>query len=189
MSDFDVDIATGAWLCETTEPHTFDLKLATALLTFFREEDARDIIDMGCGSGAYVDFLNTHGFNVVGIDGNPNTNKFHPCCSQANMSEALSLRQPPFDWVLCLEVGEHIPPQYEEVFLNNLERNCTKGVVLSWFPEEGHGIGHFNPRENDYVKQKMLERGFLCDEMAERNLRAECTHWWFISSLMVFKRP
>ncbi|KAK7004434.1 hypothetical protein BgiMline_005954, partial [Biomphalaria glabrata] len=39
---------------------------------------------------------------------------------------------PIFDWVLSIEVGEHIPPQYEDTYLDNLARHAREGLILSW---------------------------------------------------------
>ena len=36
-----------------------------------------------------------------------------------------------FDWVISLEVGEHIPEQYEGTFLENLVKHACKGEVKS----------------------------------------------------------
>ena len=36
-----------------------------------------------------------------------------------------------FDWVICLEVAEHIPKEYEETFVNNLVKATPNGIVLS----------------------------------------------------------
>ena len=38
----------------------------------------------------------------------------------------------PADWVLTLEVGEHIPPQFMDTFLSNVVRHARHGVVMSW---------------------------------------------------------
>jgi tryptophanyl-tRNA synthetase len=37
-----------------------------------------------------------------------------------------------FDWVTCFEVGEHIPPKYERIFVENLVRHAKEGIIISW---------------------------------------------------------
>jgi len=39
---------------------------------------------------------------------------------------------PLYDWVISLEVAEHIPAESEAVFLDNIVRHAREGVVLSW---------------------------------------------------------
>lgn len=185
MSDVQVDVGSGIWHCGR-DAHTFDRPLADALGAFFVAEKATDILDVGCGTGDYVVHLQKWGLKSGGIDGNPKTKEF---CDQCDVYDIIAPNALPYvsDWVLCLEVGEHIPPQHEEAFLNFIYMTATRGVVLSWFPTEGHGIGHFNPKPNEYVKAKMAERGFKSDDEAQERLRKAATLWWFTLSLMVFR--
>ena len=39
---------------------------------------------------------------------------------------------PLYDWVMSLEVAEHIPQDYEAIFIDNIVRHAREGVVLSW---------------------------------------------------------
>ena len=39
---------------------------------------------------------------------------------------------PRYDWVLSLEVLEHIPSDFETTVLDNIDRAAGHGVVLSW---------------------------------------------------------
>ncbi|XP_063593324.1 uncharacterized protein LOC134770393 [Penaeus indicus] len=94
-----------------------------------------------------------------------------------------------FDWVLSLEVGEHIPRQHEGVFLDNLARHACTGIVLSWAVPGQDGYHHVNPRENSYVKASMAKHGLVADEEAERKLREAASLFWFKNTLMVFKFP
>ena len=40
-----------------------------------------------------------------------------------------------FDWVLSLEVGEHIPKKKEQVFMDNLVNHACKGNRISFWNE------------------------------------------------------
>ncbi|CAG5124210.1 unnamed protein product, partial [Candidula unifasciata] len=39
---------------------------------------------------------------------------------------------PAYDWVVSVEVGEHIPAKFEDIYLDNLARHAKEGIVLSW---------------------------------------------------------
>ena len=39
---------------------------------------------------------------------------------------------PVYDWIINLEVAEHIPVQYEQVYLSNMFRHAKRGIVVSW---------------------------------------------------------
>lgn len=176
--------ATGAWLSSSAEPHSFDEPLAQELARFFHRNGAHEILDVGCGSGKYVSFLRGDGFEVWGIDGNPKTPEFAPHCAVAELTRDLGDYRS--DWVLCLEVGEHIPREYEQKFLYDLCSVARDGMVLSWFPTDGEGIGHVNPRPNDYIIGEIILRGFTPISWA--SLRDAASLWWFKHSLMAFKR-
>ncbi|XP_069995896.1 uncharacterized protein [Penaeus vannamei] len=94
-----------------------------------------------------------------------------------------------FDWVLSLEVGEHIPRAFEGVFMDNLVKHACTGIVLSWAVPGQDGHHHVNTRENEYIKASMAERGLVADEEAERKLRDTASLPWFKNTLMVFKFP
>jgi tetratricopeptide (TPR) repeat protein len=170
----------GYWLTE--EGHWFDRQLATALCQFFA---GKTVADLGAGTGAYVATLNAAGIPCRGYDGNPRTADI-PHCGVADLSIPLQLGS--FDWVLSLEVGEHIPAEHESTFLDNLDRHNREGIVLSWAVEGQPGRGHVNCRNNDYIKARLQERGYRNDEDAEVHLRNQSDLWWFRNTLMVFRR-
>lgn len=187
MSDFAVNTENGIWLCETKEPHSFDLPLASAISDFLRKEECGLVADLGCGAGDYTNHLRSCGFETFSCDGNPRTPEFLHKGNVVDLTSPDALL-PTADWTICLEVGEHIPPQFEQVFIDNLCRSFKRGIILSWFPTEGHGIGHFNPKSNEYVKEQFMRRGLIYDELTEKDFRFAATHWWFLYSLMVFRR-
>ena len=39
---------------------------------------------------------------------------------------------PLYDWIISLEVAEHIPREYENIYLDNIVRHAKEGVILSW---------------------------------------------------------
>ena len=73
------------------------------------------------------EFFNTkfqeNNINAIGFDGNPNTPEL-----TNNLCKVLDLSIPkqfnkPFDWVMTLEVGEHLPQQFEDIFIQNIHNN------------------------------------------------------------------
>ncbi len=37
-----------------------------------------------------------------------------------------------YDWVISLELAEHVPWHYESAYLDNLGKHARRGIVLSW---------------------------------------------------------
>ena len=179
----------GFWEDENVKgEHHDDKKLIKHLINFFKKENAKNIVDLGCGNGFYVKEMRKNGLSADGYDGNPNTPQMTD-----NVGQVLDLSIPKkidvdYDWVLSLEVGEHLPKQFEESFITNLDINNTKGIVLSWAVEGQGGTGHFNERNNDYVKQKFKDLGYENDLENESLLRANSGLRWFKNTIMVFRK-
>lgn len=168
--------------------HQFDRNLAEALANFFLAEKAERVVDFGCGMGHYVHVLQKKGISCEGFDGHPDTERL-----SGGIARVLDLSLPfdlveRFDWVLCLEVGEHLPQRYEQTFLENLDRHNTKGIILSWALKGQGGFGHFNEQPNEYIKSRMAEFGYVNDLKAEAFLRKQAHLPWFKNTIMVFRK-
>jgi hypothetical protein len=94
----------------------------------------------------------------------------------------------PRDWVLGIEVGEHIHAEHEDTFILNLHRHNTRGIVLSWATEGEAGRFHVNPRSNEYIKSKFAALGYANDLELENELRQGASPSCFKNTIMVFKR-
>ncbi|GAB6022251.1 hypothetical protein CHUAL_006383 [Chamberlinius hualienensis] len=93
-----------------------------------------------------------------------------------------------FDWVISLEVGEHIPPIHENTFVDNLVRHACKGIVLSWAVEGQGGHFHVNTHNNSYVRELLKLRGFHSNLEVEGSLRSHVILDYFKNTIMVFER-
>ena len=93
-----------------------------------------------------------------------------------------------YDWVLSLEVLEHIPAQYEPIVLDNIDRAAGHGVVLSWAIIGQGGFHHVNNRPLSYVQETMSNRGFRMDLNTSLVLRKKASIVWLKNNLMVFIR-
>jgi len=85
-------------------------------------------------------------------------------------------------------VAEHINPEFEQTFLRNLSRHCSKKLVLSWAVPGQGGQRHVNERGEVYVINRMKEWGFELDEKATESLREAASISWFKKSIYVFTR-
>jgi cyclopropane fatty-acyl-phospholipid synthase-like methyltransferase len=184
------DIATcGAWCFadaqSLAETHFFDAPLARALAALLA---GQSVIDFGCGMGQYVWHFLQAGIRARGSDGNPATRHITGgLCDVADLSKPFDLRYR-WDWGMSLEVGEHIPAEFEDAFLGNVTRHAARGLVLSWAVPGQPGLGHVNCRDNSYVIERLQQLGFAHDANASQMLRAAATLWYFPHTLMVFRR-
>ena len=168
--------------------HCYDKKLSSALLSFFKNEKADKICDFGCGLGNYVKHFKDNNLNALGYDGNPQTQELtNNICKVLDLSKPIKF-DTPFSWVMSLEVGEHLPKKFEDIFINNLHNNNINGIVLSWAVKGQGGHGHFNCQNNDYIKSKICKLGYTNDIEAEKKLRSNSRFWWFKNTIMVFRK-
>lgn len=181
--------ANGYWEgLQVSSQHAHDSSLAVSLTNFFKTENVNSLVDFGCGMGDYVKTFQKNHINAIGFDGNPNTPEL-----TNNLCEVLDLSVPtkfdePFDWVMSLEVGEHLPNQFEDIFIQNLHNNNKYGIVLSWAIKGQCGDGHVNEQNNDYIKSKICELGYINDIESENKLRRDSTLFWFKNTIMVFRK-
>ena len=177
-------LPTGAWTDSDERNHKFDAGLAGALVEFFDMQERPRIIDLGCGPGRYVFELSRHGHAALGYDGNPQSPFVQDrTCAVADLTSDLFYFSA--DWMLFLEVGEHIPAKHEPAIWNHLG-HARQGVILSWATPGQSGHGHVNCREPEYIGQKMADLGFVEGDAAR--LRVASALEWFRRNLRIFTR-
>lgn len=181
--------STGVWTdIDVRANHFFDITLSQQLLAFLKKEAARRVVDLGCGMGEYVAMLNANGVSVDGFDGNPNTPALtNNICNVLDLSSPIVLPTQ-YDWVISLEVGEHLPNEFEDIFIQNLHVHNKNGIILSWAVKGQGGDGHYNEQNNDYIKAKVMALGYTNDIEAENSMRAAAELWWFRNTIMVFRK-
>jgi hypothetical protein len=114
---------------------------------FRRLFDKQSVYDFGAGLGWYGKALlaeDKDGYHVgsyKAFDGAENIDIIFPDGFVTHLDLSKPVYLPPKDWVLSLEVGEHIPATFEKVFIENLHRHNKKGIILSW-AVEGNFIGY-----------------------------------------------
>lgn len=187
------------WSLQTAKDKHINVpSLARLMLEIFPSSEP--ILDIGCGTGFYIKFLEDNGYRCRGIEGTKGIEEishFHPII-QADLSKPLGLSIEPSN-IISLEVGEHLPEEFERVFLDNIVRYAKNRILLSWgvtppgLRRNASGCGHQNERPNEYIIERMKERGFAYDEKLSQYLRAsydekETGAWWFKGTLMVFDR-
>lgn len=174
------------------EEHVFDVNLCVQIKSFLKGENTTSVADLGCGLGNYTNELNKDGIiQCDGFDGNPKT----PVLTN-DMCKVMDLSKPcvfgesgkTYNWVLSLEVGEHIPKEYEHIYIDNICNTAEHGIILSWAIKGQGGMGHVNCQNNDYIINVIERKGFAYDKDASNVLRKKATLSWFKNTIMVFRR-
>jgi cyclopropane fatty-acyl-phospholipid synthase-like methyltransferase len=184
--EFQINNTYGFWEGGGHDNHLFDNSLANELLSLFKNLKIKNILDLGCGTGDYTKFFISNGIVCDGYDGNPNTPEVSDgVCGVINLAHPIDLGNK-FDCVLSLEVGEHLPKEYEDIFIQNLDKHSTGLIIISWaIPGQGGG-GHFNEQSNEYITEKFIKLGYVRNYDMEAPLRRSPKYHWFKNTIMVF---
>lgn len=176
----------GFWLNTSSDGHFFDKNLSKKIIEILKSEKIKTVVDLGCGKGEYAQQIMQEKIQCDCYDGNPNTELFsNGLCKVIDLTNPINLK---YECVISLEVGEHIPNEYEQIFLNNLINSSEKIIILSWAILGQSGRGHVNNRNNDYIEQKFKEKSWIRNKEKENILRKGSTLPWFKNTLMVYEK-
>lgn len=181
---------------------------AITAINYFRYS----VVDFGCGDGYYIELIKEAAIkakiektvHVTGYDGT----YLHLLNSQTlkQMTHKLSngtilplygmdftkkdIFLPTFDFGICLEVMEHIPPEYEFQVLSKLfgrNGSAPKHVIISWAKRGQNGTGHVNCRNRDEVITLFTEvMEYRINEILTENLRTVSTLPWLKENIIAF---
>ena len=176
---------TGAWDVAETSIYYLDRALAKQLAGLV---NLQSVIELGAGIGCYTwTLLHQYGIDVRGFDGAPHiAEATHGLVLHADLTRQLTAK--PASWLVCLEVAEHIPAQFEDAFLDNLHQLNCEGIVISWAAPGQKGNGHVNPRTPAWVVQRFGKMGYVHDARAQEGLRRAAQLKWFQRGILVFRR-
>ena len=187
-------------LTSCTGMYVMDWGLAAAIaqLWIFKEgTHDLNILELGAGCGCYTEYYQWLGFRMRAYDGVPNIeNLTDGLVATADLSKPQGF--PQADWVLSLEVAEHLRPEETETFINNLVRPAKHGIVLSWASPSTSRLRtaainstHPNEKTNNEVVSAFRKFGMHLDNTATTRIRdlagAFCCPY-FKKTLMVFVR-
>lgn len=194
---------TGIWGDTEAQPQHYpkSAKLAANIASILVTD--KSVIDFGCGDCYYMSVLYSMEtpFDVLCIDGHIPKERFpvgdniihgmdlsyRVDLKSSKSSEAGNVLR---GQVISLEVGEHIPAEFEQTFLDNLCRHCNSRMVVSWAVPGQPGLGHVNCQPNDYIKNEIERRGFKFNSNVTNFLRSDIEMHvsYFKSTLMVFDK-
>lgn len=161
---------------EANTGHLFSYRLAQYIANFLTGKTS--IIDLGCGPGTYCRYFKDRGFlNVVGVEGLQLENFEYDKIQIFDLSKPFQLEWHPGHelktHVVCIEVGEHIPREFEKIFIENIKKHVEKNhyLFISWAHEGQQGYGHVNCRPDWYIKQEFEAAGFRFEKTITEEIR------------------
>ena len=179
------DVGVSSTISGAGNPHKIDVGLMEAFPQIFEKDST--VVDLGCGNADYIKKLIESGFKCEAYDGNLNTPQITDGIGKVlDLSERFDLDKK-FDYVISLEVAEHIPKEYEETYINNLIRHTNCYLIISWAVKGQGGDGHVNEQNEDYVFNLFKEKGMMYQKEVSEALRKVSQLSWFKNTIFVFE--
>lgn len=183
-------LKNGVWTQETADAtHQSSLNLAKFMAGYLPKD--KPVIDFGCGNAYYLNYLDGNGFErCIGVEGYPLNNFLHSDVLVRDLTAEIYL--PQVGSVISLEVGEHLPKEAQETFMNTVTDHVAEGgkLIFSWAEIGQPGLGHINCRDQKEVIADVISRGFVYMEELTLQVRGtiEENASWFQRTLLIFER-
>ena len=182
---------SGGW-CQrisgaSSKEHVTDENMVKYLSNFLK---GKEVASFGDGPGMYKKKISE--LNQVKLydayDGAPFTEETTDNrCKFLDLSVPI-YHLPKYDWIVTMEVAEHIPKSYESIFLDNVVRHAKEGIILSWAKPGQAGFSHINNQPFDYVVKQMESRNFKWNMELSEKIKKAAKVPWLKDNLNVFER-
>jgi SAM-dependent methyltransferase len=147
----------------------------------------RSVVDVGCGSGAWLaEFARRGADEILGLDG--------PWVAQASLQipperfRVVDLGRPiqenrRFDLAVCLEVAEHLPASQAATIVESLTRLADVILFSAAIPFQG-GMNHVNEQWPEYWAALFAPRGFaFVDALRSKIWTNPNVEWWYAQNM------
>jgi len=149
------------------------------------------VADLGAGTGEYATWLNNTGLvDAFSFDGSADIELLTKK-KVKHVNLVTSIRRPAkYNWVMLIEICEHIPAELHPIFFQNINLFALDGIILSWAPPQVPAIGHTNPLYEPEVRKVISQYLplFIVDEDATKLLRMHSQVGWLKGTLTVLRR-
>jgi SAM-dependent methyltransferase len=142
------------------------------------------VVDVGCGSGGWLETFEEQGSEVRGYDGAwaawPRTTPLDMTSGPLDFGTA--------DLALCLEVAEHLDAARAPFLVEALCACADRIVFSAAIPRQG-GVGHVNEQWPDYWAKLFSACGFGLEEDFRTTIWAdERIEPWYRQNLLVYAK-
>lgn len=152
----------------------------------------KSVIDVGCGVGTWLSVFQAHGVeDVWGIDGDYVDKNALEIPKEKFLT--IDLKSPfklnrQFDLAVSLEVGEHLPQECAETFVESLTQLAPVILFSAAIPFQG-GTDHVNEQWQDYWVKHFQSQGYVAiDCIRNRVWENERVEFWYAQNMLVFAK-
>jgi glycosyltransferase involved in cell wall biosynthesis len=148
----------------------------------------KNVLDVGCGPGMYVDEILKCNVPALGIEVSDQIQK--PYVRNKSLFDMTETA----DVVMCLEVAEHIPENKADDIVQKIISATERLLIWSAAIPGQDGIGHINCQPKEYWRDKFIQQGLEYDDECTQNCRQYISEHppymgWFLNNVQIFRKP
>lgn len=181
---------SGAWTADMYSEHlpecvAFDKGLIDHIINVCQPQK---VLDLGCGQGFFIKYLREQGIDAWGVEGENLDKVFQSPGYQIiqDISQPFDLNEK-FDLVICLEVVEHIPHEWENTVFDNIVKHMSKYLLFSGATPGQQGTGHINERLESYWFAQLSKRGLVLRHQDSVNARQASVLPWYVKNISLWE--
>lgn len=150
---------------------------------------ARRVVDVGCGSGAWLAVFAEHGARVLGVEGPHVPMESLDIASELVLRHDLTQRfalDERFDLAMSLEVAEHLPASAAEPFVATLVDLSPIVLFSAAAPHQG-GSGHVNEQWPSWWAERFAAHDYVPIDCIRRRIwSAPGVEWWYAQNMLLY---
>lgn len=155
----------------------------------FDEISPRSIVDIGCGTGAWLSVAKEKGVpDVLGLDGDYARGSLQIGPDQfraADVSKGFVLDRK-YDIAMCLEVGEHVRTEDSPLLVESLTKAADVVLFSAGIPGQG-GTHHINEQWPEFWECLFRTRNFVrIDCIRPLIYGNSAIEWWYRQNILLY---
>ncbi len=155
----------------------------------FSEIKPKSVVDIGCGSGAWLSIAKKNNISdVLGLDGDYAISDLQIKPDEFKTTDISKgfLLERKYDLAFCLEVGEHIATKKSPALVDSLTK-AADVILFSAAPPGQGGNHHINEQWPDFWQRLFQNKNFICIDFVRpliyRNPEVE---WWYRQNIFLY---
>lgn len=165
--------------------YAHDEKLAYTLGKLLKN---KRVADFGAGLGWYCPIIKKYSKVCDEYDGSVNIEEVtNGRIKYLNLAEPINIKCN-YDFIISIEVAEHIPKEYETIYLNNLIKCAKESIIITWATIGQTGHFHINNKAKEDVIKLFESKGLKYNEKSTNKIAYGTSYLYLKRNIMVYDK-